>query len=530
MGAHDVVIVGLGPVGSLAALLFAEAGLDVVVFERDEEVYRLPRAVVLDGEIIRAFQPLGLADDVVAMLRPDVGERIGFANSKREWLFGRASRDFGSNGWADASAFHQPEFEGFLRSAALGHPNVTAYIGYEVETFEDASTTASDHSNAMRAGDVTVTARLVGSDDPVDVSAAFMVACDGASSGTRRMLGAAWTSLGYDHDWLVVDAIVKPGNTLGPDTLQVCDPDRLASFIVITDPYRRWEFKLNDGETREEMLEEAKILELIEPWTPPETVEIVRTAVYQFHAAVVDRWRIGRILIAGDAAHQTPPFLGQGMNAGLRDVINLAWKLPLVISGVASPTLLDSYQAERSAHAGDLVEWAVAVGQLMEHLAAVEAAERSGEEPPSEQPGQRLSGYGQGRAAPPLRDGVVVVDQVTNTGSTGYLFAQPIVVDQRGEQFRLDDRLGAGFAIVAPTADDIDLSHDARRIVDQLGIATVVLDGLTPVRGRFDDLFSESSAVIVRPDRYVFGHTAEGVTLDDLVADLHAQLHLTSIG
>jgi 3-(3-hydroxy-phenyl)propionate hydroxylase len=218
--------------------------------------------------------------------------------------------------------------------------------------------------------------------NPAANTARYLIGCDGAASFVRGQLNVGWHDLGYESDWLVVDVATRAGHTLTNDTLQVCDPDRLATYVCTKDPYRRWEFQLEDGETSEQMLERGKIRSLIDPWTPSDTYDIRRAAVYRFHAATADTWRRGNVFLAGDAAHQTPPFLGQGMNTGMRDVINLAWKLPMVIADLAADDLLDTYQAERNAHAQDLTDWAVAIGQLMEHLAAVERAERSGAHPP----------------------------------------------------------------------------------------------------------------------------------------------------
>lgn len=517
MDSFDVAIVGMGPVGATAAILFAHAGLNVAVIERDKDVYPLPRAVAMDGEIVRAFQRVGIAEDVTALLqttRP--GDRAGFANSRREWLFGQDWQSFGPNGWQPISMFDQPEMDGFLRATAASQPNVTTFIGEEMVGFVD------------RGDTVLLEVKNLDDDTIRRLESTYVLACDGAASGVRQTLGVGWRDLGYDHDWLVVDVITRPGHTLTLDTVQVCDPDRLATYVATKDPYRRWEFKLNPGESRQEMLEPAKIHELIDPWTPRGTYELRRAAVYQFHAATADRWRVGRVLLAGDAAHQTPPFLGQGMNAGMRDVINLAWKFPLVVSGQADKSLLDSYEDERSAHAADLVDWAVAIGQLMEHLAAVEAAQRDGSPRPAEPVGRQFAGYGQGRENPPLRGGVVMLDQVSDSGSTGYLFSQPIVSDAGQRQFGFDERLGAGFAIVARTAADLRLNEASRRLVETLGIATTTLEGVTEARGHFDRLFEHAAAAVVRPDRYVFGHTSETLDLDGLLMALEGKLTLNT--
>lgn len=514
-GAFDVAIIGLGPVGCLTALLLAWRGLRVAAIERDATVYALPRAAVLDGEIVRALQPTGLAEHVAALLqtlRP--GERAGFTNGHREWLFGRDTPAFGLNGWQPSNFFLQPELEGFLREQVLAHPRITAQMPATLTEFKQ------DDSG------VTLTFKPAGEAESRQVRADWLIACDGAASFTRRALGIEWRSLGYDRDWLVVDAHIKPGHTLGNATLQVCDPERLTTYVATKDPNRRWEFRLLPHETREEMLAPARIRSLLDTWTPPGTYEIVRAAVYQFHAATAPQWRVGRILIAGDAAHQMPPFLGQGMNTGMRDAINLAWKLPLVVNGTCTDALLDSYQAERQAHAEDLVDWAVSIGRLMEHLAEVERASRERRAAPEAAPDLQSSGYGQGRGLPPLKAGILVASQAATDTATGHLFAQPVVRDDTGREFRLDDRLGDQFALVATRASALALTPRNQALLDRLGSRSVSLEGLTPVRGEFDRIFRKTDVVLVRPDRYIFGHGDERLDANGLVEALARALPL----
>lgn len=512
MQSCDVVIVGMGPIGAAGAILLGEAGLSVAVIEPERDVYPLPRAVGMDGEIVRAFQAIGRSDDLAAMLQPiRPGSRAGFANSSREWLFGQDLREFGPSGWPPLSMFDQPEVDRYLRDVAISHPNVTAHIGF-------AATDLIDEANS-----VTVTAKDDSSGEEIRCAGRYVIGCDGANSFVRQQRNIGWLDMGYNRDWLVVDVIAKEGNTLGNDVLQVCDPDRLTTYIATKDPYRRWEFRLNPGETRDEMLAPERIMELIDDWTPRDTYEIHRAAVYQFHATVAEIWRDGRILIAGDAAHQTPPFLGQGMNSGMRDVINLAWKLPLIINGTMSENLLDSYFDERMGHSEDLIDWAVSLGKLMEHIAATEAAAR-GDAPPPGEPPPLSAGYGQGRMIPPLKAGLLMAEQVSDTGSSGYQLQQPIVRLADGKSCRLDDVLGSGFAIAARDAKSVQLNDASRAIVEALGITIVALTDFELERGRFDPLFDQASAALIRPDRYIFGHTTDQVSLDDLIEALSAKL------
>ncbi|QUR66277.1 bifunctional 3-(3-hydroxy-phenyl)propionate/3-hydroxycinnamic acid hydroxylase [Mycobacterium spongiae] len=506
----DVAIVGYGPVGALTALQLAEAGLRVVILERDTRPVVLPRAVALDGESVRAFQRLGFGETVAAILQPPrEKDEACFTNSKRERLFGLEIPPVGDSGWRDVAFFDQPELEALLRELVGRQERIEVLLGHEV-------TAIQQDGDGVRVRSVV---RPDGAE--VELHASWLVGCDGACSFVRRTCGIGWESLGYDQDWLVVDVIAGPQAELPLVTMQVCDPQRIATYLCGKDPYRRWEFQLAEGETREEMLAPEKIRELLDRWLPPEHYEIRRAAVYQFHAATADRWRDGRIFLAGDAAHQTPPFLGQGLNAGFRDAVNLGWKLPLVHRGLCEAGLLETYAGERDAHARELVEWAVAIGKLIETLAAREAGL------PDPHPAIDLSaGYGQGRAAPPLRDGVLMTDQAERGLPVGVQLLQPTVRVAGGEPVRLDELLGPGFAVVGRTQADVALGAHARAVLEMLDGRAVGLEGLTAVEGACDPVFDTHAAVVLRPDRYVFGVVDDEYNLDALLIRLAQQLAL----
>lgn len=505
----DVCIVGCGPVGAAGAILMARQGLRVAVLDRATTVYDLPRAVVLDGEAVRSFQRVGLADEVAAVLQPyREGDAAMFTDSRREPRFGMEMQPRGANGWRDAAFFDQPEFEHRLRELMAREQSIDARLGHEVTSI------------AQDADGATVFATHLASNREVGLRAKYVVACDGASSFVRRFLGIPWQSLGYDHDWLVVDIVTDHVGDLPSITMQVCDPARLTTYICGKDPYRRWEFRLLPGETREEMARPETVRRLIEPWIAPDRYEIRRAVVYQFHAATAERWRDGRVFLAGDAAHQTPPFLGQGLNAGMRDVVNLAWKLPLVLAGRFPDSLLDTYEAERAAHAHELVDWAVACGRLMDAMADLEAGRLEGA-PPDD---LMRSGYGQGRQAPALRCGLVVEEQVSDGGVTGYSINQPTVAGPGGRDTLLDEVTGPGFAVIGRDAASLAMGDASRAWLASIGATVTDLSTLELREGSWDRLFDAHGAAVVRPDRYVFGVTDDAHRLDDLVAALRAKL------
>lgn len=506
----DVAVVGYGPVGALTALLLAEEGLRVAVLERSTEPVVLPRAAVLDGESLRAFQRIGLGETVAAILQPPrEKDELWFTNSKRERLFGVEVPRIGLGGWRDISFFDQPELEALLRELVERQERIEVRLGHEATALEQDGERVCVRSVAAQGG------------AEVELHASWVVGCDGASSFVRRACGIAWESLGYNQDWLVLDILQGPEAELPLVTMQVCDPQRLTTYVCVKDPNRRWEFQLREGETREEMLRPERIRALLDPWLPPEHYRIRRAAVYQFHAATAERWRDGRIFLAGDAAHQTPPFLGQGLNAGFRDAVNLGWKIPLVHRGVCGAQLLETYAAERDAHARDLVEWAVAIGKLMETLAAREA----GRPDPHPQI-DRSAGYGQGRMAPPMRGGVLTMDQAGRGLPIGLQLRQPTLRTKDGDPLRLDELLGGGFAVVGRKQEDLRLGAEGRRVLDRLGGRAVALEGLEVVEGELDPVFWAHPAVVLRPDRYVFGVVEGARDLDELLTELADKLAL----
>jgi 3-(3-hydroxy-phenyl)propionate hydroxylase len=457
----DVLVAGGGPVGVTTALLLAERGFTVRVLERATEIYDLPRAIVMDDEIQRVFQDVGLSEELSAITTPLAGAEFVDTAGKRivgldlpldgDWPLGHHP----------TVTYYQHELETFLRASAK-RAGAELRLGVEVGT---VTTTDDGVAAECRGPDGTVTVE----------TASRLVAADGASSRIRKQLGIAFVDQGFDQDWLVLDVrLTRPDVELPPLVQQICDPERPTTFVVGHGDYRRWEFQLQPGETREEMVEPERVWELLRPWLTPADAELVRAVVYRFHATVAERMSEGRVLLAGDAAHQMPPFLGQGLCSGIRDAANLAWKLDLVRSGLAGAGLLDTYGAERLPHAAGVVAHAVDTGRLIDQLAG-RAAPEAGIE----------SGYGGGRPFPRLEHGVVHGDHP----AVGRQVPQPVV-----DGVRLDDLLGPLFAIVV---DDEETVAGAAVRWEHLARTVVVPAGTMPL------VLPPGGAVVVRPDRYV---------------------------
>lgn len=351
---YDVGIVGYGPVGATMATLLARAGLAVAVFERDSAPYALPRAGHFDGEIMRVLQSAGIADALAPSLAVGVGMKFLAADGRLLVNWPRP-QEIGPQDWYASYRFYQPELEAHLRAAfaaASAHP---ARLSCELTKLEQ-------DADGVR---LTVADRV--SDTTEEVRCRYVVACDGARSTVRQAIGSSVEDLGSHESWLVIDVLLHaPVPTLEDATLQICDPARPTTVARAAGLRRRWEFKIMPGDDRDRIAEPGSVWRLIAPWIGPEHGILERAVVYTFHGTVTRGWRVGRVLLAGDAAHQTPPFMGQGLCAGIRDASNLAWKLVDVVRGRAGPSLLDSYEAERGPHVRAFVQEAIRLGDIVQ--------------------------------------------------------------------------------------------------------------------------------------------------------------------
>ena len=508
-----MAVVGCGPVGALLANALGLSGLRVAVFERDAEICELPRAVHLDFEVMRCFQAVGLAEAILPWTIPTRG--IEFVNSRGERYFGTVERGTPPAptpfGWERGYMFYQPDLERALRRGIERYGSVCSRLRHEVESI-DASHDA-----------VELCVRDLDSGALRTEQASYVVGCDGAHSATRRALGGRLESLGYDRQWLVVDVFLRRQVELPELSQQICDPDRPTTFIYSARKHRRWEFQLLPGESADEMERPETVRRLLARWLGPEDAEVVRASVYEFHGVVATVWRSGRLLIAGDAAHQMPPFQGQGLCAGIRDVANLSWKLAWVLAGRAPETLLDSYEAERSAHAREVVDSSIRVGRLIERLAASEARGETFDDDALEGNATRRAGW-----MPKLRFGLMPGEAQVEAEPAGELMVQPRVRLRGEPEQRLDDVIGPRFAVICPREWAERLSPAARSLLQRIDARLLERADLEDLDGWLDRWLDEHGAVVVRPDRYVLGVAKDEAALNALLETLGKRLGIGS--
>jgi 3-(3-hydroxy-phenyl)propionate hydroxylase len=491
---YDVAIVGYGPTGALLARLLGKQGGSVAVFERAAGPYPLPRAVHFDGEVMRVFQSAGITAELEPVVRAS-SKGMHFVNAVgHNLMIRRAIEGLGPQGWHSNYYFHQPDLENVLRRSAETCEHVHVKHSAEVVsiTEEDSFARLQVRENGHPAAS--------------DFKARFVVGCDGANSTVRGIIGLGWEDLGLKQRWLVADLVLRRPPSEYPHladyTVQYCDPAGPMTACYVTGHRRRWEMMIRPDEAPEDVSRPDNVWKTLSRWITPEDAELERTAIYTFRSLIANGWRRGRLMIAGDAAHQTPPFLGQGLCAGIRDCANLAWKLERVLKGSSPDSLLETYESERRPHVHAFIDLAVQVGKVIQaDGAAAEERDRQ-----FQAGGPREFEYPQPQLGPGIHVGPLPAGQIS---------VQPFL----SSGMRFDDAAAGRFALVSRQADDLKGDDQARRSLEDMG-GTFVAD---PAFGAW---LAEQHAVaaIIRPDGYVFGMAADAARLPALVRELRDAL------
>ena len=518
----DVAIIGYGPTGQMLALLLGEKGYRVAVFERWPTLYPQPRAVHYDHEIARIFQGVGIAEALASIVEP--GGVYEWRNARGETLLSFDWSEQTVSGWPSSTMFPQPQLEVILDSSVKAQPTVTVYQGWAAEQVEQ---TQDGVHLQVRQQVVTASGELVPAEGLLSVRARYLVGADGANSFLRQHMHTSLTDLGFLFDWLVVDIIPHEPREWNPRNLQVCDPARPTTVVSGGKGHRRWEFMRLPGESVEDLNNSETAWQLLAPWDiTPQHATLERHALYTFRARWADSWRDGRFFLAGDAAHQTPPFAGQGLCAGVRDAANLTWKFDLVLSGRAEESLLETYTSERLPHVQGMIHFAVELGKIICISDPEEANMRD-----------------QGMLA--AREAQVGLPQISFPPGPGFflegdplagqMFMQREVV-HNGKRGWFDDLVGTGFRLISTAGDPARyLAPDDLAFFRSIGGLCVSLsssadehaDQVIDITGAYTEWFAANNCavVLVRPDWMIYGSAPDLAGAGKLVRSLREQLH-----
>jgi len=359
----DVVIVGLGPVGGTLANLLAMNDLRILILEKEASLYDLPRAVHFDDEIMRVFNTIGIAKSLSKKIIINKGTK--FIDKKGEVILDwPRPKIITENGWYPSYRFHQPDLERSLRNKLKKFGKVKILQNTEVhKTINKKEFTTVTYKNTITAEEFSVKSK-------------YTIGCDGANSFIRNEIKSDMENLGFEQRWAVIDVILKTKKNNLPDrTIQYCNSKRPATYCRNVGKRRRWEIALKDNESLEKFFDKKKIWKFLSKWILPNEAIIERKTVYTFQSAIAKKWRRGRFFLVGDAAHLTPPFMGQGMCAGIRDASNLAWKISICCKKGHNEKLLNSYQSERSSNVRNYINTAMKMGELLNSIGGIKVSD-----------------------------------------------------------------------------------------------------------------------------------------------------------
>ena len=496
MKQFDIAICGYGPVGSTFAGLMGKLGHKVLVIDRNIGPSPTARAINTDGEQLRTFDRLGIAEKVVENSTEVHRVHFGDANLNPIQTIEQPV-GVSAMGWPNQVLFYQPELEGFIRASVESENNIVIKEGTELLSFDD--TTEG------------VTINCKNSEGDLMFFSKYLIGCDGASSFVRRELDVDLEDFEYNQEWLVCDAhLTKKINIPEKEAMQVCDPKRPGTYVPGRRGHLRFEFKKMPGEDSKELEKEENVWKLLKPWINENNAKLERAQVYSFHACIAETWRKGNVLIAGDAAHQMPPFMGAGMGTGIRDITNISWKLDLLLKNKAKEGILDTYQKERHSHAKWTIAQTVTIGQVIEGFCA--AAEGKEYEPKGPSYDVNFPHIPSGIYSDPA-------DMIT-----GVPIPQP-VLSKSNKKEMLDRIINGNFAVLTQESN-LDLTDKSKSIIDLLDIKLVTIEPDEDTEERLKTVFEKYKAVLVRPDKYTYGGVEDLSCLSEMIESLEKEFSL----
>lgn len=499
---YDIAIVGYGPTGMALAGLLAQYGRKVVIFERYSGLYNMPRAAAFDDETMRTFQKLGMAEKVLA--GTNIQQGYVWVNGEGETLLDIEYDNPSKCGWPAQYMMYQPYLEEVFDRHVKSTPGVDVRQGTTV------------YDITQNSDQVSVGTRLEDGSEK-KVTAKYVVGCDGGSSFVRSKLNSEVDDYNFFENWLVCDFEMNKTVQGLPSFQQVCNPDQPIAIVNIGPNHHRFSFRVEGDADKEELVKPENVWARVTEYFGPEDAKLIRVANYTFLSLIVDSWKKDRILLAGDAAHQMPPFLAQGMVSGIRDARNLAWKLDLVLSGHRED-ILDSYQSEREAHVRNITEKAIELGRVQTMRDPVAAKVRDEKMIAARKANQKPDKL----EYPPLKGGLIF--------NYGDLLPQGIVSSNKRTAL-FDEIMGSEWLVITSSRDALsDISTDNLQKWKSLGGTQAVFSianmyggsDLSDTGGVYTRWFADTNCVaaIVRPDSYVYGTAKTPQELETLMTQL----------
>ena len=494
MKKYDVAICGYGPVGSVCSILLAQYGHNVLVIDKNNGPSPTARAINTDGEQLRVFDKFDIGNKIVK--NSNQIEKVHFSNSNLEPIQS-LNQPLGESimGWPNQVLFYQPELESFIREKVNDYKNIDVIESCKLIDFENFSES--------------VNIKCTINNEIYTFNSKFLLGCDGASSFIRKSLDIKLDDFGYNQKWLVCDAHLTKDINLKNELVQVCNPKRPCTFLHGRRGHLRFEFKVMPDDDLKDLENKNYIWNLLSPWINKKNAKLERAVVYDFHACIANEWNIKNVFIAGDSAHQMPPFMGAGMGTGIRDVANLSWKINLVLKNIAKPEIFKTYKKERYSHAKWTIAQTVSIGEIIEGFCAAEEGKKFIPE---------KKGYDV--KFPHIPSGIFTNP---NDKITGYPVPQPILYINN-KKIKLDKLIKSKFVIIS-NIKSFDVTNKAKRIIKSLNIDFIYVGKNDDPENRLINIFKLYDFIVVRPDLYVYGGSKKN-NLSEMIESLEDNFSL----
>ena len=502
---YDIVIIGYGPVGQFCSAILDKYKLNIAVIETYPNIYPFPRAIAMDDEIQRLMNSLGLWEKFKEKtIVPEFVDFV-FPNGK---VVQRGPVAVTSNGYPFVTMFYQPELEDLLRSYVNEKENIDVFLEHELINFKEET------------GVINLSIKNNKENKLLKFKTKYLLACDGSKSFVRNKLNIGTVDLKYSKEWLVVDVNLLDSNETEKVARQICDPVRPTTYTLSPGNRHRWEFQLLAGERANKMLKEETISRLISPWLEKNRYELDRVAVYNFRGVHAEELRHKNIFLLGDAAHQMPPFAGQGMNSGIRDASNLCWKLAMVLKNGCGDEILDSYQSERIDQIQGTIKSSIALGKLLDSLSLAYKRNTPLEEAVAPEAREQAYGGKKSFADRSIKKGIFSsFKKDMNAGKS----IQKAKFKNRSNELFIDDLIDFHFSLIVNGDPSNLLNEKTLNAFKEIDTVFVNTNDYRIQNTRFQDIM-ETGSIIVRPDKSIYGTTSDNVSLQELSDNLFSAL------
>ncbi len=499
---YDIAIIGSGPLSQVCIALSQHHELETVLIKNDENESENYDSLMLDDETMRLLNSLGILEDISEEIFSPYFTDLILPDGK---VIQRNLVSRTNNGYNQINFINQNIFR-----KALGTEIIKSSKSYVIEKSELIN---FDLSNNIYELNLRLDNKLM------QLKAHYLIVFDELNSIIKKFPSKI-DDLKYNKDWLIVDLVTSENNVLENAFRQVCDPKRPTTQIVTSEKKYRFKFQLLAGENKNSFSSKDSVDELLKPYLDKDQYSILNYYVKNFRGYYCKNIKFDGLFLAGEAAYKIPPYAGHNFNTGIRDILNLIWKIKIKRRSEFSTNILDTYESERLSQIRETIKSSIALGQLIDSMSIAYQKNISFEE--SIPPEAREQAFGDKSIAAQswISNGLYYPD-IDDTLLTKRIPNVKLMKDSAAHE--LDNIIDFNFAIISDHSLNEEKLISDSEILKNLNIQLINLSEYSYSNDFLSELM-EVGSIIVRPDKKIFGVSSSDVSIDKLLIDLANQL------